>query len=58
MPPHAGGRVADRVGFLSRFRFLRREKRGVQAHSTGRVPVNLFSERVLQETAAIRERQL
>lgn len=49
LPPHAGGRVAERVGFPSRFRCLSREKRGVQAHSTGRVPVNRFCERVLQE---------
>ena len=49
LAPHAEGKVADRRGFLSRDNPSSKEKLGVQAHSTGSVPVKLLSERVLQQ---------
>ena len=49
LAPHAEGSVADSRGFLSRYRLSSREKLGVQAHSTGSLPVKLLSDRVLQQ---------
>lgn len=48
LAPHARGSEAASWGFLSRYKFSSRESLGVQAHSTGSVPVKLLSDSVLQ----------